>query len=156
VILFESKIPKGIEEYFLSTKSKLNIIEKKDKAEKNPFSSPTIFDLADAYAKGDKRTAWSEYEKAMRNGSAPEEIHGTLVWAAKSLWLSHNFDETTNMAMGVKPFVYRKFSKFGAAWNKEALLVALSELKHIYHKAHRGEGDLEILLEQHILSLRTK
>jgi DNA polymerase III delta subunit len=115
----------------------------------------TIFQLADAYTEGDKRTAWMELLQALREGRSAEEIHGTLYWGTKMLWLSHKLENSQLEALKIKPFVANKFRARGKYWSDEGMISALRSLARIYHDAHRGMGDLNTLLEEHILSYST-
>ena len=105
------------------------------------FSSPTtkkapkinVFDLADAYARRDKIGTWILYRGAISAGSVPEEISGIIFWKIKTMLLS-----------GTKFF------------SKEELKNRSSELVSVYHRAHRGDTDFTIGLEQFILSSLSK
>lgn len=86
------------------------------------------FALADAFGKKNKIEAWVLYRQAIDAGTPPEALSGMLFWKIKSLVLSNS----------------RTFTK-------DTLKRNSSELVSIYHKAHLGEGDLSIALEQFIL-----
>lgn len=112
----------------------------------------TIFTLADAYVSGNRKTAWVEFSRAIRGGKSAEEIHGTLFWAIKSLWLSRKLTKSQAEALGIKPFVLSKYKTLGAEWGDGEINQSLSTLKDLYHQSHRGKGQLAVLLEQYLLS----
>ena len=87
------------------------------------------FSIADAFGRRDKVGAWVLYREAVSLGIASEEISGIIFWKIKTMILS-----------GTQSF------------SKEELKRYSSELVSLYHKAHRGESDFVIGLEQFILS----
>lgn len=88
----------------------------------------TPFAIADAFARKDKIGAWVLYIKAIDSGMEPEGIAGMLFWKIKNMIL-----------FGSKIF------------KKEQLKIFSSEIISLYHKAHNGEIDFYIGLEQFIL-----
>ncbi len=90
----------------------------------NPFA------IADAFGNRDKIGAWTLYVSLIEAGEAPEAISGMLFWKIKTLLLA------------------RTSGKF----TKTELEHASSKLVDIYHKAHGGMVDMNISLEQFILS----
>jgi hypothetical protein len=92
-----------------------------------------VFSIADAYSQKDKIGTWILYREAVSLGTAPEEISGIIFWKIKTMLLS-----------GTKYF------------SKDELKIKSSELVSIYHRAHRGECDFTIGLEQFILSSLSK
>jgi len=47
----------------------------------------SIFGLANALARHDKKALWTGYQRELAKGKAPEAIHGVLFWAAKDMYL---------------------------------------------------------------------
>jgi DNA polymerase III delta subunit len=92
-----------------------------------------MFDIADSFSKRDKVSTWILYRQAVSLGVQPEEISGIIFWKIKTMLLS-----PTKL---FSPIELKKRS---------------SELVSIYHKAHRGECDFIIGLEQFILSSLSK
>ncbi len=92
-----------------------------------------VFNIAEAFARKDKIGTWFLYRGAIANGAQPEEISGILFWKIKTMILNK-----------VKTFKIEDLKKM------------LSVLVEIYHKAHRGETDFTISLEQFILSSLSK
>lgn len=92
-----------------------------------------IFSIADAFARRDKINTWILYRDAVALGAQPEEISGIIFWKIKTMVLN-----------GTKSF------------SQDELKSQSSELVSLYHKAHRGESDFVIGLEQFILSALSK
>jgi hypothetical protein len=85
----------------------------------------SIFRLANALQRGDKKALWVGYQEELAAGKAPEAIHGVLFWAAKQ----HLLRSDTQKA--------------------RALVAALAELPH---EARRAGFDLEYALEHFVLA----
>lgn len=92
-----------------------------------------MFSIADAFARRDKINTWILYRDAVTLGAQPEEISGIIFWKIKNMVLN-----------GTKSF------------SQDELKSQSSELVSLYHKAHRGESDFVIGLEQFILSALSK
>ena len=92
-----------------------------------------VFAIADAFGRKDKVSAWILYRESIQGGAEPEAISGMLFWKIKTMLLS-----------GAKTF------------DVDTLKHQSGELVSLYHKAHRGELDFTIGLEQFILSSLTK
>jgi hypothetical protein len=92
-----------------------------------------IFSIADSFSRKDKIGTWVLYREAVNLGIAPEEISGIIFWKIKSMILT-----------GTKVFSVDELKR------QSSLLVSL------YHKAHLGETDFVIGLEQFILSTLSK
>jgi len=123
VFIFESKpladVRKKIEKHAES-------VEKFDAPAKERDNS--IFAMANALRKKDKRTLWVGYMKEVAKGSAPEAVHGLLFWAAKDMLLKSSGSENQRARM---------------------LVAHLAELPH---EARRRGEDLEYALERFVLS----
>lgn len=89
----------------------------------------SIFGMANALRRADKRALWLEYQRQLTEGVAPEAIHGVLFWGAKDLFMKARDDATS--ARGKR------------------LIAALAELPH---EARRRGEDLEYALERFVLS----
>jgi DNA polymerase III delta subunit len=98
---------------------------------KKPAQAPkiNIFAIADAYGKRDKIAAWVLYCQAIDRGTEPEAISGIIFWKIKTM-----------IQNGAKAF------------DPEDLKQQSGRLVSLYHKAHRGECDFTVGLEQFILS----
>jgi DNA polymerase III delta subunit len=88
-----------------------------------------VFDIADAFGRKDKIKAWMLYREGILSGIEPESISGVLFWKIKTMILN-----------GTKIF------------DMNSLIGQSGELVSIYHRAHRGECDFVVGLEQFILS----
>lgn len=111
------------------------------------------FAIADAVGARDKKRAWVEFEKLRRHGAVMEEVHGTIFWAFKSMHLALVLPKADALATGMKEFTYRNYYGFAKKYLKKELEEKLNELKDMYHHGHRGEGELEVLIEQFLLRL---
>lgn len=125
VFVFESKpladLRKKLEKYADS-------VEKFDAPVKERDSS--IFAMANALRKRDKKALWVAYMQEVAKDSAPEAVHGVLFWAAKDMFLKSGSDVRT---------------KARAA----SLVATLAELPH---EARRRGEDMEYALERFVLS----
>lgn len=92
-----------------------------------------VFGIADSFSYKNKIETWILYREAISQGVSPEEISGIVFWKIKTMILT-----------GTKVFSLYELKKLS------------SEIVSIYHKAHRGECDFTIGLEQFILSSLSK
>jgi len=92
-----------------------------------------VFNITDNFARKDKIGTWIVYREAVSMGIQPEEISGVIFWKIKTMLLSGN-----------------------KLFSKDELKQRSSELVSLYHKAHHGELDFVIGLEQFILSSLSK
>ncbi|MDE2030700.1 MAG: hypothetical protein KGI58_00335 [Patescibacteria group bacterium] len=102
--------------------------ETKEKAK----PKPDTFAIANAFGRHDKVNTWVLYRQAIESGVSPEAISGILFWKVKTMLL--------NGITGSKGSTIDDLKKQSG------------ELVSLYHRAHRGECDLSIGLEQFILS----
>lgn len=94
-----------------------------------PVPKFNIFGITDAFANRDKIKAWSLYLEGISSGVEPEAIAGVLFWKIKTMILN-----------GSRSF------------EKKELVFQSSNIVSLYHKAHRGEVDFVVSLEQFILA----
>ena len=85
----------------------------------------TIFALANALQRGDKKALWVGYQRELLAGKAPEAIHGVLFWAAKQALL-----------------------RSANAVNRSRV----AELAELPHEARRNGEELEYALERFVLA----
>lgn len=109
------------------------------------------FAVADALLAKDKRLAWAEYVELLRKGVAPEELHGTLFWAVKTILLCKTQTRDALLGTGMKEYTYRKYSSGANHFTLAELRRKLGDLKEMYHAAREESGDLGVLLEQFLL-----
>lgn len=111
--------------------------------------APNVFALADAFAKGDRKKAWVLYRQFIENGSAAEEIHGTLSWQARAMVLASKSKSAEES--GLKPFAYTKAKQASSRFTVTAVENLSRELVTLYHQSRLGQGSLEDLLEMFLL-----
>jgi hypothetical protein len=119
--------------------------------EKKVFDFPT--DLVNALQKGDKKNAWNLLLRELKNKDA-EPVHGTCIFAYKSLLVYLNDTKKNSATSGVKDFSWNN-AKRNAVAGKRSLLEVQDKyfgLVKIYHKARMGEGDLAKQLEMWVLA----
>lgn len=109
------------------------------------------FGMADALARRDKRSLWTQLQEARRAGLAPEEIIGTLWWQLKTLQLA----AITNSAAeaGIKEYPYKKAKSALKSWDDTKLSDCAITLVALYHAGHAGERSIDLALEQWVLTL---
>lgn len=113
--------------------TKYSTIEEFNKKEVKAIEKTNIFGITDAYSIRDKVKTWVLYRDAVHSGVSPEEISGVIFWKIKTMILS-----------GTKIFTDNE------------LKINSSNLVSLYHKAHKGETDFIIGLEQFILTSLSK
>ncbi|MBI5456248.1 hypothetical protein HY969_00740 [Candidatus Kaiserbacteria bacterium] len=104
-------------------------VEKFDSPKKERDSS--VFQLANALKKGDKKALWVGYLREIEKGNAPEMLHGILFWAAKDMLLRSRADSP----------------------DRSRGIVLVSTLAELPHASRRNGFDLEYALEKFALSL---
>lgn len=149
LIWSEGEVNKAPLEKIKKNAEKVEEFGVKQKAEKK---FPSIFKMTDAIGDKDKKNAWILLRNELDQGTADEELHGTIFWQIKSILLAKK-TKTADEA-GLNPYVYTKAKSFARNWEKGELDNALSSLVDMYHKAHRGEVNFESELERWILSIK--
>lgn len=117
----------------------------KEKTEKKSFQ---IFDLAHALGMRDRKNLWLGYQKALREGIAPEEVHSILMWQAKTM-----LQVLAGATDDIKPFVLGKAKTFLTKYSPAEARDISFRLVSLYHDARRGAVDFERGLEKIILGL---
>jgi len=139
----------------LDAKSK-KILEKYSEKIQEHLSSeseekaPTLFALADAFGRRDKKMLWVEFQKAVLRGTASEEIHGMIFWQLKSMCIA---SKTNSVESGLKPFVYTKSKQYSKNFTEQELSAVSGKLVSMYHDAHRGLVDFKSALEIFVLEI---
>ncbi len=110
-----------------------------------------VFALTDAIGARKKRDAWVLYQKALASGMAPEEVFWKLVWQAKTMLIAQNTQSVAETDM--KPFPYNKAKGFLKNFKSGEVEKFSENLVLGYHKARRGEGEIETLVEKTLLRL---
>lgn len=106
------------------------------------------FVLADAFLRRDKKVAFVALYDELST-KPPEEVHGGLWYQMKNMLLI--LSGATEAESGLHPFVYKKLKSASAKFSKKECDEILKELLQMNHKAHRGELDFGVALEQFIL-----
>lgn len=104
----------------------IKIFEEKKAIQTSKFN---VFSITDAFANKDKILAWTFYNKGIKEGIEGEAIAGILFWKIKTMLLNGS-----------------------NVFSKSDLKQQSSKIISLYHKAHRGELDLSLGLEQFILT----
>jgi hypothetical protein len=118
--------------------------------EKKVFDFPA--DLITALQKGDKKNSWNLLLKELKEKEA-EMVHGSCVFAYKSLMVYLNNPTKNSPTSGVKDFSWQQ-AKRNATAGKRGLQEVQDKyfnLLEIYHKARMGEGSLDRQLEIWVL-----
>ena len=113
-----------------------------------PFN---IFALADALLRKDKKSLWILYTEAKNAGHAGEEILGTLFWQVKVLMLASKTESAEEA--GVSNFPYSKAKRALNTFSVKEIETMMSTLVTIYHEGHSGIKEIDIALEEWILSI---
>lgn len=124
------------------------VLEEYKKTAEASFSS---FKMADALAVRDKRTLWLLFQEAKENGLSSEEIIGTLWWQLKSIRLAaatNSFEEA-----GMKEYPYKKAKSALRTFPLLEVERKSLTLLQLYHDGHRGKKDLDLALEEWVLTL---
>lgn len=145
-IFFEGKLTKEILKKLEKRAEKITEYEATEEKKKEVGS---FFALADALGTRDKKTLWLLLREALDKDAVPEEIHGILFWQVKSLALALKTQSPEEA--GLNPFVYNKAKRYVAHFRPQEIEDMLSDLVHMYHKAHRGEVDFAKELEKFVL-----
>ncbi|MEX0930849.1 MAG: hypothetical protein WDZ68_00995 [Candidatus Paceibacterota bacterium] len=125
-----------------------NQIEERKREQKEVFN---MFSLADALSRKDKKLLWLVLNDAVRAGLSSEEIISMLWWQLKTLRIASV--TASAKEAGMKDFPYNK-AKRALGKFKTGEIEALSQsLLTYYHDARRGQVDLDLALEQWVLSL---
>ena len=146
-VFLEGPLSKKDLRLFEKQDAKIQSFNAKTKKEK-PFN---IFLLADALANKRKKDMWVLYQKALRAGIPPEQVHGMIFWQVKTLLrvaLSGGKEDT-----GLKPFVLTKAKNALRQWSTPELMELSSKIVSIYHEARKGGQELKLSLEELIVSV---
>ena len=108
------------------------------------------FIMADALANKDRRQLWVLLQGAKAEGLAAEEIIGMLWWQLKALRLA----EVTSSASeaGMKDFPYNKAKRSLSKFAPDEVMQLSQSLLELYHDGHGGVRDIDLALEEWVLS----
>lgn len=129
---------------------------KKVAAKLEEFSAPAAtrfntFALGDALANRDKKSLWLLLNEARQAGVSSEEVAGILWWQLKALSLAQQTQDAA--AAGMKPYPYQKAQRAASRFTKTELTALMERLITIYHEGHAGMTELDLALEQWVLTV---
>ncbi len=110
-----------------------------------------VFTMADALSRKDKKTLWLLLQEAKADGLSEEEIIGTLWWQMKTLRLA-SMTKSAGEA-GMKDFPYNKAKRSLSTFKVGELEKISRNLLSVYHDGHAGERDIDLSLEEWVLTL---
>jgi hypothetical protein len=116
--------------------------------EKKVFDFPA--DLVAALQKGDKKNSWNLMLKELNHKDA-EPIHGSCVFAYKTLLVYLNDKKHNSRSSGVKDFSWSQAKKNGGGRDRDEVVAKYFELVMAYHRARSGKGTLAQQLEKWVL-----
>jgi DNA polymerase III delta subunit len=109
------------------------------------------FLLSDALAARDKKSLWLCLWQARHAGLSNEELIGTLWWQLKTIALvqqTHSAEEAQ-----MKAYPYQKARQAATRYTAEEVARLMEQLISIYHQGHLGEVELDLALEQWVLTV---
>lgn len=110
-----------------------------------------VFSLAEALGKRDRKNLWVLYRRALDEDIAPEEIHGTLFWQAKSIALARQ--AKTAKEAGMKDFPFNKAKGYSNNFSEKETGELLTRLIRMSHDSRRGRSDISLALEELALTV---
>ncbi len=108
------------------------------------------FAMAEALALKDRRRLWVLLQEARLNGLREEEIVGMLWWQLKSLRLAAVTKSAAEA--GMKDFPYNKAKRALAQFTPGEVNKLSQSLLEVYHAGHSGVRDMDLALEEWVLS----
>ncbi len=140
------------EEFLAADKKKISkYAEQLEEYKKEAEGSFNPFKMSDALAVRDKRSLWLLFQEAKANNLSAEEIIGTFWWQLKSMRIAavtRNAEEA-----GMKEYPYKKAKSALNTFKLAEVEKSTRALLKLYHDGHRGKRDLDIAIEEWVLSL---
>ena len=109
------------------------------------------FVLAEALAGKDKRKLWVLLQESRLEGLREEEIVGMLWWQLKALRLAALTKSAAEA--GMKDFPYNKAKRALTKFSEGEVERLSQSLLEVYHAGHSGMMDMDVALEEWVLSL---
>jgi hypothetical protein len=109
------------------------------------------FALVDSLLAKDKKTLWLQLRDGYANKLSAEEIIGTLWWQLKTLRLA-SITKNASEA-GMKDFPYNKAKRALKNFKDGEIEILSRSLLSVYHDGHGGRRDIDLALEEWILSI---
>jgi len=110
-----------------------------------------VFGMADSLSSKNKKLLWMQLQDARAAGLSAEEIIGTLWWQLKALRLAGCTVSASEA--GMKDYPYNKAKRALGAFKPGELELISKRLLTVYHDGHLGERDIDLALEQFVLTL---
>ena len=151
-LIWEEKLTKKKIDTIKKYAEEVVVFEKRAVLAKEEFS---IFTIADALGRRDKKRAWMLLQRAYSESVASEHIYGILFWQVKVIALvqSREKEKATFSSLNLKPFVLGKAEQYSKNYTEEETKCLLGSLIDVYHRARGGREEFSIGLERLILSL---
>ncbi len=143
-----NKLKKAGADVYEHTRTKFET-DKLDKAKK--LEANKIYALSDALGRRDRRALWVEYRRALYRGVSAEEVLWKLSWQFKNMLLASSW--STPAESGLHPYVYDKARLGAKRYAKDEMRALSGELLSLWEASHTQGRDLELALEQLILSV---
>jgi DNA polymerase III delta subunit len=124
------------------------LVEEFAVAKSTPVDS---FAMAEALVQKDKRRLWVLLQEARLNGMREEMIVGMLWWQLKSLRLAAL--TTSAEQAGMNDYPYRKAKAALRNFQAGEVVTLSRSLLELYHAGHSGRRDMDIALEEWVLTL---
>lgn len=142
-----------IEGTLLATEKKVyqkhaDVLEEYKKTTDERFNN---FALADALLKKDKKLLWLLLNEARLSGTSDEEIAGVLWWQLKTMRLAMITDSAE--AAGMKDYSYSKAKRSLPKFADGEVESLSQKLLTLLHDSRQGRGELDVKLEQLVLSV---
>ena len=109
------------------------------------------FKMAEALSLKDKKSLWVLLQEARREGLSSEEIIGTLWWQLKTLRLV--LVTSSAEEAGMKSYPYDKAKRAVRNFKLGELEAISRRLLKVYHDGHGGVKDIEVGLEEWVLTI---
>jgi DNA polymerase III delta subunit len=109
------------------------------------------FALSDALLARDSKALWIAIVLALRDGSSPEEVHGSIFASAKGIAIAAraaNAEES-----GMHAFVFQKSKAALKRYSPREAKALVAALAALPHEVRRRSDDLELALERFALEL---
>lgn len=113
-----------------------------------------LFKITDAFGQKDIQTAWLSLQKALLAGLSHEEVFWKLIWQIKNMILAKKIEnkEISGQEVDMKPNVLAKSRSFARNFSSGELSDLHERLIDIYASSRSGATDMDVSIEQFILS----
>ena len=131
----------------ISSEINLHILGGELNGEKRTVLNP--FQICDAVAEKNRKSAWILLQKALLSGVPAEEVFWKIWWQVKVLLLVKNQPQ----GLDLHPFVIKKNLRNIKNFTQEELKNLSWNLVDLYHKTRKGQAEFETGLEKILISL---